>query len=177
MNTTTPETDASLIDGVWHNGHRLVHEEVCAKLERERDEALLQAQQGNELVYRWRKLVTDAEEERDKAKGLLSHFITHYEALDYSEATLDELEKVAVALWGVVKERDEARKSNIQLILERERWKAKAEEKIALRCEVEALLGMESKEAGEEQFQKGLKRLRSIIEENKLLIQLMDKIK
>jgi hypothetical protein len=34
----TPETNAALIDGMWHNGHRLVHEEVCAKLEQERDQ-------------------------------------------------------------------------------------------------------------------------------------------
>ena len=34
--------------------------------ERQRDEARLQAQQGNETVYRWRKLVSDAEAERDQ---------------------------------------------------------------------------------------------------------------
>ena len=37
--TPTPETTSALIEGIWHNGHRLVHEKVCAKLERERDEA------------------------------------------------------------------------------------------------------------------------------------------
>jgi hypothetical protein len=53
------------------------------------------------------KIIDEIEAERDKAIELLKHFITHYEVLDYSDAMLDEIEKIAVGLWGVVKERDQ----------------------------------------------------------------------
>jgi hypothetical protein len=81
-NTPTPETDAVIAGDMGDSTHLSDMENLCRKLERERDEA----------------------------KDLLSYFITHYELLDYSEATLDELEKVAVSLWGVVKERNQLRK-------------------------------------------------------------------
>lgn len=79
-------------------------------------------------------------------------------------------------LSKVRRERDEARKINIQLILERDRYKTKADERIALRREVELLLGMESKEASEEQFVKGLNRLRKTIQENAQLRKVADEL-
>jgi len=60
---------------------------------------------------------------------------------------------------------DEARADTIRIIIERERWRVKAEEKWALRRELEEVLGVESAPASDEQFQKGLNRLREILSE------------
>lgn len=63
------------------------------------------------------------------------------------------------------RERDEARKSMMEAILERERWKMRAEEKWAMRRELEELLGVESSSPCDEQFSKGIKALRQLIRE------------
>jgi hypothetical protein len=108
MNTPTPRTDA-LRDKF--NADLIGKGDLLAeysKLETELNEARL----GYEVLLQNYNADTISlvASERDKAKEILSHFITHYEALDYSEATLDELEKIAVDLWSVIKERDQLRK-------------------------------------------------------------------
>jgi hypothetical protein len=63
------------------------------------------------------------------------------------------------------RERDEARADMMRIIIERERWRVKAEEKWAMRKELEEVLGVESAPASDEQFQKGMNRLREILSE------------
>jgi hypothetical protein len=65
----------------------------------------------------------------------------------------------------ITKERDEARKRMMASILERERWKMRAEEKWAMRRELEELLGVESSSPCDEQFFKGIEALRQFISE------------
>ena len=64
----------------------------------------------------------------------------------------------------ITKERDEARKSEMAAILEREQWKIRAEEKWGMRRELEELLGVKGTEQ-EEQFAKGVATLRKLISE------------
>jgi hypothetical protein len=63
------------------------------------------------------------------------------------------------------RERDESRADKMRIIIERERWRVKAEEKWAMRKELEEVLGVESAPASDEQFQKGLNRLREVLRE------------
>lgn len=63
------------------------------------------------------------------------------------------------------RERDEARERNLQLIIERERWKVKAEEKISLRKEIEEILGVQSNQASDEQLMAGVDALRKLKQE------------
>jgi len=62
------------------------------------------------------------------------------------------------------RERDEARKSELSAISERERWRMQAEEKWAMRRELEELLGVKDTEH-EEQFAKGVAALRDLVKE------------
>lgn len=50
-----------------------------------------------------------------------------------------------------------------RLILERDRWQEKAEEKIALRREIETALGIETGDTNDEALAKGLKALRHMV--------------
>jgi hypothetical protein len=63
------------------------------------------------------------------------------------------------------RERAEARKSMMEAIVERERWKMLAEEKWAMRREIEELLGVESSSPSDEQFSNGIEALRQLIRE------------
>jgi hypothetical protein len=63
------------------------------------------------------------------------------------------------------RERDEARKSEMAAIVERERWRMRAEEKWAMRRELEELLGVESSSPCDEQFFTGIEALRQLISE------------
>lgn len=81
------------------------------------------------------------------------------------------------------RERDEAREAFViatsncagaqqnlrAAILERERWKMQAEQKWAMRRELEELLGVESAPACDEQFAKGINALRDLIQERDAL--------
>ena len=62
------------------------------------------------------------------------------------------------------RERDEARKSELAAISERERWRMQAEEKWGMRRELEELLGVKDTQS-DKQFAKGLAALRVLIEE------------
>lgn len=63
------------------------------------------------------------------------------------------------------RERDESRNRAIAVILERDRWKMRAEEKAAMRRELEELLGVAEGPTCDEQFFKGLSALRQLIQE------------
>jgi hypothetical protein len=63
------------------------------------------------------------------------------------------------------RERDESRNRAIAVILERDRWKMLAEEKVAMRRELEELLGVAEGPTCDEQFFKGLYALRQLIRE------------
>ena len=67
-------------------------------------------------------------------------------------------------LEKVERERDEARKSELAAISERERWRMQAEEKWGMRRELEELLGVKDTQC-DEQFAKGLAALRVLIQE------------
>lgn len=60
------------------------------------------------------------------------------------------------------RERDEARACEIAAIVERERWKMQAEEKWAMRRELEEILGVQDGAPCDEQFAKGLEALRQL---------------
>ena len=62
------------------------------------------------------------------------------------------------------RERDEARKSELAAISERERWRMQAEEKWGMRRELEELLGVKDTQS-DKQFAKGLAALRNLIQE------------
>jgi len=65
-------------------------------------------------------------------------------------------------LNGALEEIEGARLRNISLIIERDRWKAKAEEKIALRREIEHLLGVDSSMTSDEALQAGLEAIHKL---------------
>ena len=62
----------------------------------------------------------------------------------------------------VARLRESLTRTDCELIATR----ARADDKIALRREVESILGVESGQAGDEQFARGVARLRGVIEEN-----------
>ena len=68
-------------------------------------------------------------------------------------------------LNGALEEIEGARLRNISLIIERDRWKAKAEEKIALRREIEHLLGVDSSMTSDEALQAGLEAIHKLHDE------------
>lgn len=55
---------------------------------------------------------------------------------------------------------EEQNRRIIQLLIERDLWQAKAEEKIALRREIETALGIETVDTNDEALAKGVKALR-----------------
>lgn len=58
----------------------------------------------------------------------------------------------------------------LQLIIERDRWRMAAEEKVGLRREVEELLGMPANQpCSDENFREGVMRLRDVMAENRAL--------
>jgi hypothetical protein len=161
----TPETDAAVSDhDQKHYKHEVVSAEFARPLERERDK--WKAAHDNQVNLR--RMLMDRPDLKDRAE-LVSQISEKNELLERQR------NKGIETISALAEELDESRQRNIALILERDMWRAKAEEKIALRRELEALLGMDSMPASDEQFQKGIQCLRSIIEENKALIQLLDK--
>jgi hypothetical protein len=74
------------------------------------------------------------------------------------------LEAVCDVSEKLKRERDEARKRMMEAIVERERWKMRAEEKLGMRVELEELLGVKDTQCNE-QFAKGLAALRDLIKE------------
>jgi hypothetical protein len=64
---------------------------------------------------------------------------------------------------------EEDRKRIFNLLMERDRYKFQAEQKWAMRRELEELLGIDNAAPGDEQFKKGLKRLKELVAENKKL--------
>ena len=64
---------------------------------------------------------------------------------------------------------EEDRKRIHGLLMERDRYKFQAEQKWAMRRELEELLGIDPGAPGDEQFKKGLKRLKELVAENKKL--------
>jgi len=76
---------------------------------------------------------------------------------DQRDFAISEMERLK-------RERDEARKSMMEAIVERERWKMRAEEKLGMRVELEELLGVKDTQCNE-QFAKGLAALRDLIKE------------
>lgn len=130
--TSTPDTDSDIIYSMTLPQRKLVarlsaeleEADLCngqsfrqlvadnGKLVRERDDAIRCNGQtflrNGQLVADNGKLVVELDEaikKKNQAFVALSHFVTHYEVADYSEATFDEIEKVAVSLWDVVKDR------------------------------------------------------------------------
>jgi hypothetical protein len=149
--SNTPETESSSIIAklreynLWRRGSEQLAQpdsteiglcldavcEIAERLERERDEA--------------REALADWENAAEHVKA------------DHS----DEVHCGCVAvlrklLSDALRERDDARKSEMAAILERERWKMRAEEKWAMRRELEELLGVESSSPSDEQFSKGI---------------------
>jgi chromosome segregation ATPase len=61
------------------------------------------------------------------------------------------------------RERDDLRERYESALEERDSWRMRAEEKWAMRRELEELLGVNHAAASDEQFQKGLNRLKEII--------------
>lgn len=82
--------------------------------------------------------------------------------MTYSDCFTNE--QLHHALAKAVAERDEARKSELAAISERERWRMQAEEKWGMRRELEELLGVKDTQS-DKQFAKGLAALRVLIEE------------
>jgi seryl-tRNA synthetase len=64
---------------------------------------------------------------------------------------------------------EEDRKRIFDLLMERDRYKFQAEQKWAMRRELEELLGIDPGAPGDEQFKKGLKKLKELVAENKKL--------
>lgn len=84
-------------------------------------------------------------------------------------ASLDALavigEKHEKELNAYKVEIEDSRLRNISLILERDRWKAKAEEKIAIRREIEHLLGVDAEMTNSESLQAGLESIHKLHDE------------
>ena len=58
---------------------------------------------------------------------------------------------------------DEKNRRILQLLIERDQWRAKAEEKIALRREIDAVLEIETGDTNDEALAKGMKALRRVV--------------
>jgi hypothetical protein len=95
----------------------------------------------------------------------MSDELTMRECLMLDIRNLEDQRDFAISeMERLKRERDEARKSEMAAILERERWKMLAEEKWAMRVELEELLGVKDTQCNE-QFAKGLAALRDLIKE------------
>jgi hypothetical protein len=69
------------------------------------------------------------------------------------------------------RERDDYMERCRTALSERDSWRLRAEQKYAMRRELEELLGVDQKDASDEQFQKGLDSLKNIIGERNEAIQ------
>jgi hypothetical protein len=72
------------------------------------------------------------------------------------------------------RERDDYMERCRFALSERDSWRMRAEQKYAMRRELEELLGVDQKDASDEQFQKGLDAIKNIISERD---EAMEKIK
>jgi hypothetical protein len=63
------------------------------------------------------------------------------------------------------RERDDYMERCRTALSERDSWRMRAEQKYAMRRELEELLGVDQKDASDEQFQKGLDAIKNIISE------------
>jgi len=95
----------------------------------------------------------------------MSDELTMRECLMLDIRNLEDQRDFAISeMERLKRERDEARKSMMEAIVERERWKMRAEEKWGMRVELEELLGVKDTQCSE-QFAKGLSALRDLIKE------------
>ena len=159
----TPETDAiAEIGGNWDTkALRIV--DHARRLERERDKKTRMVRECEleikDLTIRAKKV----ERERDEARKDLEF---RRELFRVQESKLND----AMAEREEVREKyEEDRKRILQLLIERDRYKFEAEQKWAMRRELEELLGIDNGAPGDEQFQKGLKKLKELVAENKKL--------
>jgi len=134
----TPETDGAEIIFSPLEGDAWVPASISRKLERERNEA------------------------REDAR-LLSDRLTFLEL-----KTTDELA-------GLEREKDEAREEVEDLkaryqsaMVDRDSYRFQAEQKWAMRRELEELLGIDNGAPGDEQFKKGVKALKAVMKKAKL---------
>lgn len=112
MNTTEPKLQTPLTDAkckeAFASNYR--YYEMCdfarsleiklQEAERQRDEAKLQATQGNDTVYRWRKLVTEAEAERDQLIKVVEKFHEAHEACTFQDS--EELQSEALDAYSAL---------------------------------------------------------------------------
>ena len=109
-------------------------------------------------------LLEKAERERDEAREAAAKWESSSDAMERAGAEqarrADENREWAVRLE---RERDEARKSELAAISERERWRMQAEEKWGMRRELEELPGVKDTQC-DEQFAKGLAVLRDLVQ-------------
>ena len=183
----TPETDAEHAQFAM-GGFTL---DFCRKLERERDKAQEDAtnyyakigelererDEAREAAAKWessfdaveragaeqarradenREWALKAERERDEA----------IEARKASAADcLNQIENANARVSAAKRERDEYQDRLRIALGERDSWRMRSEQKYAMRSELEELLGVTPADASDEQFEKGLAALKSIIRE------------
>ena len=84
---------------------------------------------------------------------------------EFSEMVESTNSPIAKRIAELERERDDLRERYESALEERDSWRMRAEEKWAMRRELEELLGVNHAAASDEQFQKGLNRLKEIIRE------------
>jgi len=72
---------------------------------------------------------------------------------------------VATLCRHLERERDDYMERCRTALSERDSWRMRAEQKYAMRRELEELLGVDQKDASDEQFQKGLDAIKNMIRE------------
>lgn len=90
------------------------------------------------------------------------------------DSEMHEILRLREELSRVVAENAERQQKILSLILERDQYRHQAEQKLALRREVEALLGIASAPCSDEQFSLGVERLREIVAENAKLLKVAE---
>ena len=116
---------------------------------------------GSEMTLREVLLADSYQQEVDALKAQLA------DAQAYATSAIAQRDKAEA-------ENAEHQQKVLSLILERDQYRHQAEQKLALRREVEALLGIASEPCGDDQFAKGLERLRTVIAENAKLQKVVD---
>ena len=85
-----------------------------------------------------------------------------YEAVErWNQGKINAFDEMA----RLERERDDYMERCRTTLSERDSWRMRAEQKYSMRRELEELLGVDQKDASDEQFQKGLDAIKNIISE------------
>ena len=174
--TNTPETDGKSSPHIGFFSCATVPAEFARKLEQERDEARTERDILKIVDPEWTVFIQQLERERDEAREA---FVIATDQMVIAQGNVREANKERdewAAMCGQYKqERDDVKADAEDLklryrnaMMDRDSYRFQAEQKYAMRRELEELLGIDNGAPGDEQFKKGFNNLKAIIAKLKM---------